>query len=490
MKKQLSALLALSVLSGIITSCGEAAIPEDSVDTGNGETVTEVETTKAAINPELPESDFDGYEFKLLKSNEVGSTRYSDEIYAETENGEPLNDAVYKRNRMVEEKFDVKITAIEEDRGNVANLFKNSIMASDDSYDVLVDQCDTILKMANGYGATVDDLKYVDIDKEWWDGRVIREAAVGGKQFGLTGDINIVDDRNTWAMLFNKRLASEYNIGNLYDIVREGKWTMDEMGKSCKNVSYDLNGDSVMDYRDQWGMVASGNFAASFIWSCGGGFSRSDSKGGLELTIDSEKNINALLKAYEFYSNSEMIIDITKIPAGADGMTNWDVQRSIFREGRALFMGGVVSYVEYFRDMEDEFGVLPLPKYDENQSDYICTEQEWCATMFLAPRSAQNIERTGIILEAMASASVSTITPAFYDTVLKRKASRDSESVEMLDIIFASRVFDPVYAFNWGSIRNLSKTLIAESNTIMSSVASTKPGVETAYESFLSELEQ
>ncbi|MBQ2707705.1 MAG: hypothetical protein IJF67_05515, partial [Clostridia bacterium] len=126
---------------------------------------------------------------------------------------------------------------------------------------------------------------------------------------------------------------------------------------------------------------------------------------------------------------------------------------------------------------------LPYPKYDEAQKEYITVAQEGGATMFSVPKTAPDPERTSIILDAMCSSAMAYITPAFYDVYLERKIARDDESAEMLDIIFDSRVFDIVYSYDFGSIKQFNKVMIADSNTIASSMASYKTAAQAAYES-------
>ena len=138
--------------------------------------------------------------------------------------------------------------------------------------------------------------------------------------------------------------------------------------------------------------------------------------------------------------------------------------------------------------MKDEYGVLPLPKFDETQKDYIATAQEWCATMVMVPVNCPDTERTSIILDAMSSAAMNTITPAYYDVVLRGKLTRDTESAAMLDLIFDSRTFDVVYAFNWGGIFSAATgTVKNTTNTIASDLASVAPAVEEAYKQTLAD---
>ena len=481
--KQSGVFILLITVMLLNLSCGELA--ETNTNEVTTESYSAVTETTDPISSALPERDFDGYEFKILTTDEVGSVRYSYEIDSEEMNGEAMNDAVFERNQLVEDEFNVIITQIPYDKSSFSQAFKNSVLAADEAYDIYVDTYEKIMQSGYEYGLEVSKLPYVDLSKSWWDSDVIAESALGGKTYGLLGDINVIDNQATYCLFFNKDLASEYNTGDIYDIVRSGNWTIDEMNRCCKLVANDINGDSVMDYNDQWGMLASGNIAITFMWSCGGMLGKINSIGEVDFTLDNEKNINALNKSYDFFAQRDVVLDANSIPAIESIGTNWDVQRSIFNNGRALFLGTTIQGVDFFRDMEDEFGIIPLPKYDSTQDEYIATAQEWMATMFMAPRSASNPERTSIILEAMASSAQSKITPVYYDSVLRRKLTRDNESSEMLDIIYDSRVFDIVYAYNWGKIKNLSSVILQDTNKISSTIASMKNTIIAAYEKTL-----
>lgn len=485
MKRHTSITLIFALILTLASCGGGTTAPVTT--TGNEDSTTEAPETTQGISSELPDVKYDGYEFTFLSSDEVGSLRYSPDLYAEEETGEPLNDAVYKRNRIVEERFGIKIVSREVNKKNVMNDFKTSVTAEDGAYDIVVSRIDEILPAGSAYGAEISTLLYVDIEKPWWDGEVIKETAIGGKAYGLLGDINIVDNRSTWCVLFNKRLADEYKVGNLYETVKSGKWTIDELARTAKLVAHEVNGDGKLDYHDQWGLLSSGSSVGSFLWGGGGSFGRTDSKGGVELTIDSERNLSVLTKLYDLLANRDFVLDVSTVQK-ENGMTNFEILRSVFNEGRGLYISGIIGYIEYFRDMDDEFGILPVPKYDEEQNDYTHTIQEASGTMFMAPKNAPDLERTSVILEALASASVSTLTPAYYDIMLQRKLTHDDESKEMLDLIFSTRTFDAVYCYNWGKVRTIQNLLPAESNTLASSIASIKTAAQTELDNYIKEL--
>ena len=205
------------------------------------------------MSNELPDKNYNGYEFKVLTTDEVGSIRYSMEIASDGMNGDVLNDAVFKRNMLIEDRFGVKVTQLAEDMNQFVSNFRTSVASGDDSYDVLVAPFDQVFPICSEYCVTVDKLPYVDIEADWWDTDVIKGTALGKKAYMLSGDINVVDDTATWCMYFNKRLAEVYKTGNLYDLVKSGKWTIDTMYDFAKSATLDLDGNDKLDTNDQWG---------------------------------------------------------------------------------------------------------------------------------------------------------------------------------------------------------------------------------------------
>lgn len=94
----------------------------------------------------------------------------------------------------------------------------------------------------------------------------------------------------------------------------------------------------------------------------------------------------------------------------------------------------------HYRDVEENIGILPYPKYDEEQKEYISLN--WGGLMGI-PASIQNTEMVGAVLELLAWNSAETVIPAYYDVMLDGKLARDEDSVAMLDLLFASFVYDP-----------------------------------------------
>ena len=122
---------------------------------------------------------------------------------------------------------------------------------------------------------------------------------------------------------------------------------------------------------------------------------------------------------------------------------------------RALFRAGSIYDMPFYRDMENDFGVLPYPKLKSEQDDYYHIIATQVCAGICVPVGGEDLARTGLLLEALASESRDTVTKAYYDINLYKKLTRDSESGEMLDIIFATKRYDLAKTFAWGGLEDV-----------------------------------
>ena len=115
-----------------------------------------------------------------------------------------------------------------------------------------------------------------------------------------------------------------------------------------------------------------------------------------------------------------------------------------FRDSKLTFVEMGANSSEGFRDMKDDFGIIPCPKYDEEVEGYPSLVDASC-NLLVVPVIAQDPDRTSAILEALAYYGWKDVLPAYYDVALSVKFARDEDSVAMLDIIRANRSFDIGY---------------------------------------------
>ena len=112
-----------------------------------------------------------------------------------------------------------------------------------------------------------------------------------------------------------------------------------------------------------------------------------------------------------------------------------------------LFMTTQIGVIEDLRDMESDFGVLPYPKWDEAQETY-AHYVDGHATIMAIPKTCRDLDREGIILEAMSYESYLSCLPIYYDVLMTKKNVRDEQSGEMLELIYNTRAFDFAYVYD------------------------------------------
>ncbi len=252
---------------------------------------------------------------------------------------------------------------------------------------------------------------------------------------------------------FSKDMAAENNFGDLYDLVKEGKWTIDAMKEMSEAVSNDVDGNGVYDADDIYSYM-SYEETDSFFYGSGLQWVKYEADGIPVLSVDTDRAVSVLDKVSVFFTS------------GHSYYTAKD-SSEVFTKGNGLFLHEVVSYVMALNGMEDDFGILSLPKYDETQDSYFSYMHRG-ATASSIPNNGNDPEMIGALIEALAIQSHMLLKPAFYDSALQRRCSRDEESSEMLDLIFVNRIYDFGY-YAVGQLNGIFGKLCFNSETTLAS---------------------
>jgi len=442
-------------------SCGESDENAQNINGNAGENASEItdsdtedsaDSVIARIYPDLPEDmDFDGYNFRILVryfASENHTAYVARDIFAETATGEPINDAVYARNRYVEEKYNCNITQVlAEDH---QSRLTRSVRAGTDDYDLYYTTLNEFSgSITRGEFINLNEMPYIDLEKPWWDQNAKNSLSISGKLYFTTCDLILLHNDSSSALLFNKALITSYGLEDPYELVASGNWTVDQLINMSKDISHDVNGDGIMDENDMYGFVCYRDASVSIMHSAGGRIAEKDADDLPFLTLNTENAINALEKAFDLmYAPSSF--NLHKELESRDPLYYATAER-MFMENRALFYWILLHDVEKFRNMDADFGILPVPKLNASQASYGSTVNQYHGQAIAIPVTIENKERNGIILEALTAASKYTLIPEYYERTLQRKISRDNESEGMLDIIFSSHVYDPGYVYNFGN---------------------------------------
>lgn len=479
-KSAISFMIALLCASGCI-ACGSEK--DDTVQTGVGE--TSAPTTEAAletderdlVSDELSTFDFGGAEFRSVVQ------KYCvDDIWVGEETGDILSDAVYARNTYVGERFNVVIAEPETGtEGQVRDLVDLSVKAGDDAYDLILGQMESSGGQAtDGIYMNWYDIPHLNFEKPWYPKSIIENAAsINGKMFMMMSDLLLSSARQTWGLIYDKVFAANYDLPMLYDEVRAGTWTVDRMQEIIRGTYRDLNGNGKKDEADFFGLSLAYNdcMLAAFYYGFDQRFAELNAAGTeIKTVLDTEKGADVTRVMRELLSkNSDVIQCRDKI----SGMSN------NFLAGRSLLAPiQVGELLESFRDYENDFAVLPLPKWDEAQAEYNAVMDAGCSILAV-PTTASNTEMIGVIVEAMSAYSWKEVLPTFYDIAFDIKGVRDTESAEMLDIILDNRVIDFAYLYdNWdGWTFQLQK--LVKTDKYMSMIQNLSKVVQKHYDKIL-----
>ena len=459
-------ILIMIIASVFILGCGEKSAENsegktpDKIDGFDSENIQN-ETPKEKEEPvnsvgarpdyDLPEQNYNGCNFKIISRSETANVHWWNcDISVEEENGDAINDAVYSRNKKVEERYNINIINIPDN--DVGTKAAKSIKAGSDDYDLIVIGLtggQENLSVA-GYLTDLHKVPYVDLTNPWWDQKAVEQLSINNKLFATSCDMTIRDKDAVILFTFSKKLIKDYELENPYELVLSGRWTLDKMLDMMKKVSYDLNGDGKMDDKDRYGLLTEYVNSEYLLNAAGEYISRLNQDKIPEITLYSERTSAVLDKIIEIYKDRNYSVN-------AEDMTGkyadvWDgFQLSVFSENRALFYHAGMNRVTLLRTMETDFGILPPPKYDENQNNYYAAVDAWCTSAVSVPITATDKEKNGLILETLAYESRYILLPAYYDINLKTKFARDEESREMIDIILANRLYDLGAMYAWGN---------------------------------------
>ena len=451
-KRYLSLALILSALiSSSAVSCGGEAASSEPKESAFAP-VQENETSVSADR--FADTDFGGETVGILCRTDT-MLEWARELYVEEDDGDIVNGAVYAKNRNVEERLNVHLDYIRMDgEWNVMDAFlqriRDSVSADDHEFDLVAGYRHYMPQLAaEGYFMNLNDVPNIDFSRPWWKGNFTSELNIGGKLHFMAGDIGLSMLKCLMVVFYNKNIAGQYGLDDIYQVVRSGKWTIDYAAELCNIVSGDLNGDGKMKMEDDlYGY--SMNHAHEFFDVFDSPFTTKDKDGYPVLSFNNEKSVQIVEKLYHlFYETAG------GNPYNISGPKGYAESEAMFHSDRLLMWSHCLCYAEQLRDMTSDFAVLPYFKWDENQKEYHTATQN-VFSIFSIVTNCDHPDMVGAAAEVMAEESYRLVTPAYYEVALGEKYTRDEQSKEMLFLIRDGVVFNfgTTYSIQLNNIYN------------------------------------
>ena len=449
MKKVITLILALCMVLCMFVACKPSEQkPGESTPAPGGSTPAPGESTPAEeeVNPYeeigLPDGlNYGNNEFTIVHWNEVRPEFY---VEAEDQDGDPVADAIFKRNLYTEDLLGIEFNFIHNkyETNTVASMNAwcdrlNNIMSDPSTPVDIFASYSRILSTATVRGLNQDVAVYenLDLDKTWWPSAIIDELSIDGKLFIITGDLSTNVLYNMYAIFYNKTMAEAYGIPDLIEIVENDEWTIDKMIEVTSVGYQDMTADGKTD-DDQFGMT--------FDWYCADAIIQGADFKILESTDEDGKYVKL---SDDFYSET--------FDAFISKMANWAKTTSIFDdpdyggeagtsfyEGRSIFHLTSVAAGFTLQETDIDYAILPLPIRDKDQTTGYRTCLANSYTNYGMARGCRDGERAAAVFATLGYYGNMYTTPAIFDVTFKGKFSKDPAMMDMFDTIRNGVCFD------------------------------------------------
>jgi len=477
-KRILSSILCAVTLITMLASCSDSGTANnETAETTAQAAETAVQTTsldKSDVKDSLPDNlDFKGSEFRVLCRDRDW---FVDELFTDDLNGDVLNDAIYERTEAVNERLNVIITAKKTGGTStlaIANEVKAGVLAGDDFCELAVSgMYHTMPISAEGLLIDWNNVEHINLEQPWWSKYFIERSCIGGQQYFITGDLALSVYNLMFFTMFNKDMMKSYGVDNMYDIVMNGEWTIDKQGELAELVYTDINGNSTKDEADIYGFGTSDCINVDVYWNS---FELPmlalDDEGYLEIALNHDKMPAAIDKILNLFYENKGTLCLKAI----NGDVEIDTLIAKFNADELMMTTLRLLETSKLRDMESDYGIIPIPKYEESQDGYYSFVHDQYSVFFI-PATVKNTDVAGAVTEALCAENYRSVLDVYLDVVLDNKYTRDPESADMINLGLGGFKLDTGWIFAYsldGVSAKLLRTIVAgKENTYASTYAS------------------
>ncbi len=406
---------------------------------------------------------------------------YDYEVYGDETSNEKLDTLIHNRNKLIEARFGNKISQQgkiqstgSNDLTSHYNYVQGALNSGDASFDAIAMYAYNAGKLILGNGGNFLDWRSevpyckdsIANGEEWWPAGINRDSTVMGKQFVAVSDFCITSMEMTYAVIFNKNLAKTQNVAynldpstytiesTMYDVVRGNDWTLDNM-KTIVNGFYRNNPNSGntsgRDVEDRFGLVAPGGTDGdAWAYAFGYNYVQNDGISAPSVWEWDGSQFDAITSLRELYASTG-----TWNATVGQAIDDYNGRAEFFsQEDRVLFQLNTLESLKWdvIHNMEQDFGVLPFPKYNQNQAKHLTGSLDHYTVLAVPYTTAWDSERlrmVGAFIEALSAENCNSVKDPYYDEIVTHHNVTDGDSVEMINIIMDGRVYDlGVYHYN------------------------------------------
>lgn len=443
--KLLCLLMALLLAFSTLIAC--ANDPDENQDkpgdTPEGDKQPPEEDDKNDLLLTLPSYDFDEEEFVILcrtdKEYEIDFPRGSA--------GDSVSDAIFARNARIEELYNVQISSAPVDgawsqKDTFTTALKSAVTSGSQDYHLVAGYMAYIAPLAmEDCFYNLHSVNTLDLKNEWWSQSFVDNLTLYDCLFFADGDISLTMWESLYALYFNKQIAEDRGIDDLYEMVIDGDWTMEEFYTMTESL-YSDNGNDAVDMDDSFGMIINCHSIRAFVTTCGVPITARNDDDTYDMVFFTDHTVNLFDELFAYVHENDAVY----MMALADDSDYTDILR-MFTNNQSLFISGTLDQSATLRNMDTDFGIVPFPKYDDDQETYLSHSYDG-HSIFSIPASLVDPSMSGAIMDALGAENRQSVVPEYYEVVLKGRTTRDEESRAMLDIIRENLYFDFAFVYS------------------------------------------
>ncbi len=379
------------------------------------------------------------------------------EFFVEEDTGEIVDSAVYSRNLTVEERLGVKLVWDQRERqaaaygSAVMDAVSNQNASGDGFYDLMASYGMRIATASTkNMFMNLLDAEHVDLSNPWYYGSAVRAGTLSkNRTYFFAGDISFNALARMSGVFFNRDMIENYRLDDPYDLVLDGKWTIETMHGMIKDLYADLDGNGKRSDGDQYGVMVANDQIQTLYYGTGSHFIDHDENDTPKISDDvfSERTVGILEKYLSLFAEDAAYKNQT-----GDEPKNFD-------EGRVLFYIYPLGHVSEpgMRAAVIEYGFIPQPKPDEAESDYHASVTN-AVTLFAIPLVIASSEKASALAECLSSEGHRQVTPVVFERAYKVKYNQDEgeRQTVIFDMLRANAVFDlgKIFAESFGGFSN------------------------------------
>lgn len=222
----------------------------------------------------------------------------------------------------------------------------------------------------------------------------------------------------------------------------------------------DLDGDGKMTVNDRYGIIGEWDRYVEIAYR-GTGLKMVEMENGIPTISMSEALVDTFTRFVQYRDLTGSVFDTFAQFGTAEASR--DEGFGMFKQGLSLFITGGPSRLTTMGDMEEDYGIVPYPKWTEDQEIYYSGIDG--GRIYLPLSCSTDLERVCVIKEALAVGTLNYYYPAYYEDAIQNRYVRDTDSVRMLEIITNGIYMDLGTSIWWDIIRAPWQNCIQQNKT-------------------------